>query len=223
MQAPRRRPVAYSTTAPRSADQIARALQPLSCGDWTSGSGVWLRRLRVTAITLHRGLYRANPLVPNAAWFAWRGLVDHGWRPVATDGAVTAFARGAPGDTAQPPFAPPAPRNAVFCGGWYLADPVGRQMAASHAALWLHGPGTVRLFVRSPSSLPVRVSIDGRRAARLRVRHLRELRLELPAGWRLVTFDTGRLPLIGKNHRPRGLRIVAYALPAAAAGAGGGH
>jgi len=222
IQALRRRPVAYSTTAPRSADQIARALQPLSCGDWTSGAGDWLRRLRVTAITLHRGLYLRNPLVPDVAWLAWRSLAAHGWRPVATDGAVTAFARGGQAGGGAPPlappFAPPPAGGAIFCDGWYAADRVGRQMAESHASLWLHGPGTVRLFVRSPRSLPVRVSVDGRPAARVRVLRLRELRLELGAGWRLVTFDSPRLPLIGRNRRPRGMRIVAYALPAAAGG-----
>ena len=90
----RERPLGYSTTAPVRADVVARHLEPLSCGDWTTGARARLAILKVGAITLHRGLYTANPLVENTAWLAWQGLVGHGWRPVVTDGAVTTFVRG---------------------------------------------------------------------------------------------------------------------------------
>src|SRR5262249_31828841 len=43
----RRRPLGYSTTAPKRADVVARHLEPLSCGDWTTGAGERLGILKV--------------------------------------------------------------------------------------------------------------------------------------------------------------------------------
>jgi hypothetical protein len=206
----RQRPGGYSTTAPRAADELARRLQPLNCGDWTTGAGEQLDRLGLSAVTLHHGLYVENPLFADTAWMAWRGLVGHGWRPLATDGAVTSFGRGS--SDAAPPFAEPARDDVLFCEGWYLADSRGRQMSRGHAALWVHGEGIVRLFVASPEPLPVRLSLDGRAHSRLTVHRLSEVRIGLPSdGWHLVALDAARLPEIGG--KPRGARIVAYALP----------
>jgi hypothetical protein len=206
----RRRPGGYSTTAPRKADEVARQLQPLSCGDWTTGAGELLDRLGVSAITLHRGLYLGDPFLSDTAWQAWRALVAHGWRPLATDGAVTAFGRGH--SDAAPPFAEPRRDDALFCEGWYLSDIRGRQMSRDHAALWVYGKGIVRLFLAAPEPLAVRLSLDGRAHSKLTLHRLEEVRIGLPhAGWHLVAFDTGPLPKIGG--KPRGARIVAYALP----------
>ncbi|MFN2466529.1 MAG: hypothetical protein ABR521_00125, partial [Gaiellaceae bacterium] len=47
MQAPRERPLGYSTLAPLRADEVARELQPLTCGDWSGGADELLRRLGV--------------------------------------------------------------------------------------------------------------------------------------------------------------------------------
>ena len=101
----RERPLGYSTTAPVRADVVARHLEPLSCGDWTTGAGRAARdpegrRDHAAPRALHR-----NPLVENTAWLAWQGLVGHGWRPVVTDGAVTTFVRGR--SSAPPPFPEP--------------------------------------------------------------------------------------------------------------------
>lgn len=206
----RQRPGGYSTTAPRRADQVARALQPLGCGDWTTGAGGLLRRFGVTAVTFHHGLYVANPFLADTAWMAWRALVAHGWRPLVTDGAVTEFERGR--STAPPPLAEPSHANALFCSGWYAQSAVGRQMSRSHGALWVYGSGIVRLFLAAPRPLRVRLVLDGRVHSRLTVHRLEEVRIGLPrSGWHLLALDVGRLPEIGG--RPRGVRIVAYALP----------
>jgi hypothetical protein len=206
----RERPLGYSTTAPKRTDVVARHLEPLSCGDWTTGAGTRLRILKVSSIALHRGLYVDNPLLTDTSWLAWRGLVAHGWKPVVTDGPVTSFVRGA--SSAEPPFPQPAHDDALFCSGWFPPDVSGRQMSASHAALWAYGPGIARLFLISPKPLPVRVSLDGRPHTSLVVHRLTEARVGLPsAHWHLIALDTPRLvPIRGK---PRGVRIVAYALP----------
>src|SRR5439155_17534380 len=80
----RQRPAGYSTTAPRKADEIARQLQPLNCGDWSPGMPDLLDELDVSAITLHDSLYTENPLVADTAWMAWRALEAHGWRAVTS-------------------------------------------------------------------------------------------------------------------------------------------
>jgi hypothetical protein len=209
-QVRRPRPGGYSTTAPRKADEVARALQPLGCGDWTASVAELLGRLDVSAITVHRALYRDDPALADTAWMAWRGLVAHGWRPLATDGEVTSFGRGA--SDAGPPFAEPSHADLLFCTGWYLSDSRGRQMSASHAGLWVYGSGIARLFLASPKPLPVELSVDGRFHSRLTVHRLVEIRIGLSsARWHLLGLDAARLPQIGG--KARGARIVAYSLP----------
>ncbi len=206
----RQRPLGYSTTAPRRADVVARELEPLGCGDWTTHAGARLADLDVTSISFHRGLYVDNNVLADTAWMAWQGLVSHGWRPVRTDGAVTAFVRGR--SAAAPPFAEPPRGDALFCRGWFPADVSGRQMSASHAALWVYGSGIVRLFLIAPHRLPARISLDGRPHSRLTVYRLVEVRIGLGSErWHLISLDTGRLPVV--RGKPRGVRIVAYALP----------
>jgi hypothetical protein len=206
----RDRPLGYSTTAPHEADVVARHLQPLNCGDWTTGVADRLRILKVSAITLHRGLFTDNPLVPDTAAFAWRGLVAHGWRPVATDGAVTTFVRGR--STMQAPVPGPSSAEGIFCGGWFPADEVGHQMSSRHASLLVYGSGILRLFMQSPQRQQVRISVDGRFHSQLIVDALRQKNVGLSGTqWHLVTFDSG--PLFELRGRPRGARVVAYALP----------
>ena len=209
-RAQRLRPGGYSTTAPTKANVVALTLQPLNCGDWTTGAAGTLRGLGVSAITLHRGLYIDNLIVPNTAWLAWRGLVSHGWRPLATSGPVTSFERGR--STARAPFPEPSRSDALFCQGWYRPDARGRQMSRSHAAFWVYGRGILRLFVASPEPIRVNLSVDGRPHSSLTAHRLREVRIGLPrTGWHLIAFDTHGLPLV--DGKPRGARIVAYALP----------
>jgi hypothetical protein len=206
----RERPLGYSTTAPKSADVVARHLEPLNCGDWTTGVADRLKVLTVSALTLHDGLYTHNPFVSNTAWMAWRGLVANGWKPTATDGPVTTFVRGA--SAAKPPFPEPRRSEALFCQGWFPPDAAGRQASSNHAALWAHGPGFARFFVMAPEPLPVTVSLDGRPHTRLVVRKLTEVRVGLSsARWYLIALDSPRLPIV--RGKPRGARIVAYSLP----------
>ena len=205
----RQRPAGYSTTAPRAADEVARMLEPLTCGDWTTGAGRRLDDLDVTAIALHRGLY-AIPNLSDTSWLAWQSLVANGWQPLATDGVVTSFGRGS--SSALPPFQEPSRDEALFCAGWYLPDARGHQMRRGHAAFWVYGAGILRLFLASPEPLPITLSVDGSPRARLTVQHLREARVGLlGARWHLVSLDTDRLPEV--DGKPRGARVVAYVLP----------
>ena len=209
----RDRPLGYSTTAPRKADVVARHLLPLNCGDWTTGVADRLRILKVSAITLHQGVYVDNPVVADTAWMAWHGLVANGWRPTATDGAVTAFVRGR--SSTAPPFPEPPRDDAIFCGGWFPPDEVGHQMSSSHATLWVYGNGALSLFLGSPEPLTVRISVDGHPGATYVLRKLlpqNPTRVGLSgARWHLVALETDRLPIV--RGKPRGARIVAYALP----------
>src|SRR5439155_2525926 len=103
----------YSTTAPVIADTVARQLQPLNCGDWTSRPGRILASNGAREIAFHAGLYSSTNRARE--WFAWRGLIQHGFRPWVADGAVTMFDRRHPGPAPPPPVREPAHSDAYFC------------------------------------------------------------------------------------------------------------
>jgi hypothetical protein len=210
MRARRERPGGYSTTAPIVADEVARKLLPLNCGDWTTRPQKLLRDLGVRDLTFHRGLFLYNPAAPDRAWFAWRGLVTHGYRPVAHDGRITLLRRSRRGPPTRAPVREPAREGARFCGNWYPNDGEGRAMAFGHAGFWIHGSGELRLFMRSAKRLRVTFGVDGRpRFRRFVIRSLQEVRVPLGReGWHLVTLDSV-LPEV--DGRPEGARIVAYA------------
>jgi hypothetical protein len=68
-----------------------RRLQGLNCGEdgWPE-----LERLGVRYVAVHAGLYHANPLVRETCLAPARtGLLRHGFRVLAHDGAVTMFVR----------------------------------------------------------------------------------------------------------------------------------
>jgi len=196
------------------ADVVARRLQGINCGDWTSRPGVELQKLGVREIAFHRGLFLLNPSVPGRTWFAWQGLVQHGYRPWAHDGAVTVLDRQH-GHGPPPPAPVPEPPHdaAQLCAGWYANDGNGRAMSAGHAALWAYskGPGSsLSLVLRSYAPLPVTFSVDGRRLLTRRISALTEVRTPLGAvGWHLVALDTPTLPLV--DGRREGARMLAYA------------
>jgi hypothetical protein len=209
----RQRPGGYSTTAPEIADVAARKLRPLNCGDWTPQPGRTLQRMDVREIAFHRGQFQNNPAVlGEPAWFAWRGLVEHGYKPFAEDGAITIFDRGR---RALPRIASPVPEpprdTAVLCAGWYGNDGNGQAMNADHALIWVYGP-LVRLDMRSSKPMSVRFSVDGKsrftRTVKLPVESV-PVPLGRP-GWHLITLDTGTLPYV--NGRREGPRLLSYVL-----------
>ena len=208
----RERPLGYSTTAPPKADVVARHLEPLNCGDWTTGVADRLRILKVSAITLHRGLFVDNPIVADTAWMAWRGLVANGWRPTATAGAVTAFVRGR--SSAAPPFPSRAATTRLLLR---LVSPGRNRPPNELVPRDPLGPPCRQpsLFLGSPEPLTVRIAVDGQPRSTHVLRKLlpqEPTRVELAgARWHLVALETDRLPIV--RGKPRGARIVGDALP----------
>jgi hypothetical protein len=91
MQVRRQRPNGYSTLAPRTADETARRLAKLNCGD-TPKPGV-LTALGVRYVTVHEGLYDTTRWGLDCARAASRELARLGFRRIAADGVVTLFRR----------------------------------------------------------------------------------------------------------------------------------
>jgi hypothetical protein len=91
MEAPRERPGGYSTVAPREAEDLARRLSRLNCGNWDGGAERRLARLGVRYVAVHDGVYADSPVVPDCRRAGRRGLRAHGFRQVAADGAITLF------------------------------------------------------------------------------------------------------------------------------------
>jgi hypothetical protein len=192
--AQRERPGGYATTAPKAAKRTADQLNRLNCGDWTDGEAAVLSRLGVGAIALHRGLYVRNRGVTSTAWFAWRGLLAHGWTLQRTAGAVWLFEHRSIGLLSRP--VEPSRARPVFCQGWYGDTGTGRYMSETHAPFWIYGSGKLRLeFARS--TLPRRITVDGRP------------RLELVGSrWHLVTVDVPRLVSVAGEKKRVGLKLV---------------
>lgn len=207
----RERPTGYSTTAPVIGDMVARKLRPLNCGDWTTRPGRWLRRLGVREIAFHRGLFVLNPAAPGRAWFAWRGLVLHGYRPWAQDGDVTILdLLHGHGPPPPAPVGEPSHDTAWLCAGWYANDGNGRAMSAGHTGLWAYGT-SISLVLRSYAALTVTFSVDGVHRFDRRISALGEVRVRLgKPRWHLLTFDTRTLPQV--NGRQEGARLIAYTL-----------
>jgi hypothetical protein len=195
---PRERPGGYSTTAPRRARAVARRLERLNCGDWSDATDRYVRRLDVATIDLHLGLFVRNSAVPDRAYFAWRGLVQHGWSVIDARGSVWTLERRREG---LPVALGPEPQrdHPVFCQGWYGDVGSGRFMSEVHAPLWVYGDGALTLRF-APSPLPRRIAVDGRAQRGLR------LRLGKRA-WHLVTVDVPRL-VAGPEGKKVGLRLV---------------
>ena len=204
-QVPRERPQGYSTLAPVEADELAKELAPINCGDWTGRPAELLERLGITSVVFHEGQFRDNPAAPDSAAFAWEALVRHGYRPQAEDGPVTLLARRGGGTAPPARIREPARDAAVFCDGWLPNDGEGRVTSAPHASLWAYNAGgaDLRLFLRRDAGpADLRITVDGRRGLDTTVSSLSETRVPLgDEGWHLVTLDG-----------PRGVRVVAYAL-----------
>src|SRR5712691_2490277 len=180
----RQRPGGYSTTAPKSAKATARRLERLNCGDWSGETAAFVHRLGITTIELHLGLFLRNSAVPNRSYFAWRGLVTHGWKLQRLDGPVWTYGRGATHSRTVMLSAPPT-ASPVFCQGWYGDTGTGRSMSETHAPLWVYGSGTLRLqFASSPLARTFTVDERPQRGPTLDLgKH----------GWHVVTVDVPHL------------------------------
>jgi hypothetical protein len=183
----RERPGGYATTAPKAAKRTADRLQRLNCGDWSDGTAGELDRLGVRAIALHLGLYDRTQ--ENTAWFAWQGLLDHGWSVQRTAGPVWLFERRRIG--MLPSLSAPNPTSPVFCQGWYGDTGVGRYMSETHAPFWFYGSGRIRLKF-APSPLRRHVTVQGGDKV----------------GWHLVTVDVPHLRRVTDMPRRVGLRLL---------------
>ena len=180
----RERPGGYSTIAPKTAARLALRLQGLNCGEWRPGTEELLRRLGVRYVAFHRGL------TGWFGWLAWRGLAQHGFGPIARDGAVTMLARGA----GKAPSPVPEPRRKViFCQGWNDRSPRFR-----HAAFWARGAVRVTLTTRDP--VRTTISVDHIPIRTLRVSAPVSLRVPTGAGWHVIGIDVTRAD--------RGLRLT---------------
>jgi hypothetical protein len=187
----RERPGGYSTTAPKVAKRTADRLERLNCGDWSGGVPAELAALGVTRITVHRGLFAGSRGVPDTTAFALKGLAGHGWRAARRAGSVSLFERGT--GLSEPE---PAPGPPVFCQGWYGDTGSGRYMSERHAPFWIYGSGKLNL-VFAPSTLPRRVTVDGRSGVRLRGH-----------GWHLVSVDVPRLVNVAGQRQRVGLKLI---------------
>jgi hypothetical protein len=154
LQEAREQPGGYSTIAPQAVFDFAFTHNRLSCGVWLPGDGADLERIGITRVLFHRGLYAQAHR--SGAWFAWRGLQEAGFSPVAADGGVTLFAPGARSRSA--PVAEPARAEPILCSGWQ-----GRTMLGRQATIWLYGGGSVS--VRFSGNARVRLLVDGRSSA----------------------------------------------------------
>jgi hypothetical protein len=141
----------YSTIAPKAVFDFFFSHNRLSCGVWLPSDSAEFERLGITRVLFHRGLYAQAHR--RGAWFAWRGLQDAGFGPVATDGRVTLFAPG--GRNRPAPVAEPTRAEPVFCSGWR-----GRTMLGRQATIWVYGSGSVSM--RFSGNARVRLLIDGR-------------------------------------------------------------
>ena len=142
------------------------------------------------AIALHLGLYERNPGVTETDWFAWRGLLAHGWTVQRTAGSVWLFERRSIG--LLPALEEPPRTKPVFCQGWYGDTGSGRYMSETHAPFWIFGSGRVELRF-APSPLRPRVKVYGGRKR----------------GWHLVTVDVPRLVNVSGQTKRVGVRLVA--------------
>jgi hypothetical protein len=194
IEAQRERPGGYATTAPEAAKRVADRLERLNCGDWSRGMEAELDRLGVQAVALHNGLYVRNEDLAPTAWFAWRGLVAHGWALRRAAPPVWLFGRAPSGS--EPKIREPTRAKPVFCQGWYGQTPRGRYMSERHAPFWIYGSGRLGLRFEQSMLFP-RLSIDGRKTDRLGGR-----------GWHLVTVDVPRLVNVPGLKRRVGLRLL---------------
>ena len=158
-QALRQRPEGYSTVAPRVTRTVARRLLPLGCGEWAPGAPRALDGLGVREILLHLGLYHQPGVLPRSAWFAWQGLLAHGWNPVYADAQILLLEHRRA--RLRRSFAEPDRGRVWLCGGFGQRQQDSRSFNEPHASLWFHGR-FVRLRLLADKPITVSVSTEGR-------------------------------------------------------------
>jgi hypothetical protein len=160
-QALRQRPEGYSTVAPTVSRTIARALIPLGCGEWPPGAQLELGRLGVRELLLHLALFRQPGVLPQTSWFAWRGLLRHGWDPVYAGANILLLEHRR--TSLRPSFREPNRQRVWLCGGWGQKLPDrSRSLDEPHVGLWFYGRFVqLRLLADQPAT--VSVSTEGRR------------------------------------------------------------
>jgi hypothetical protein len=184
LQMPKERPQGYNTLAPRSAYSFAFTYNRIGCGVWEPGDEAKLEVLGVGSILLHRGVYQQAG--DRSAWFAWHGLEEHGWKPVAQGGAITLFERGS--SSAPPPFPEPVGTEPVFCQGWR-----DRRTTELQAPFWLYGKGPFKLTFSAAEPTRVSISEHGRVFYDRQVVRDSVARLEFPEdGWHPVVLEASR-------------------------------
>jgi hypothetical protein len=197
LQAPRERLSGYSTLAPRPALDFFFTRNRLSCGIWLPGDDDLLDQLGVAYVAFHPGVY-AQARVPGA-WFAWHGLLEHGFAPLASDGPVTLFGRG-PAALERPPVPEPSRARPLPCEGWR-----GGVMEERQGPLWVYGGGTASLAVSTPGALTGRLWVDGEVAETFTISGRCELRAPLRGTrWHAVVLEVSALL---ETNPPRGFRL----------------
>ena len=196
LQAPRQRLSGYSTLAPQEAFTFYFTVNRIACGVWLPGDEALLQARGVEYAAFHRGLYAQGKV--RGAWFGWRGLLEQGWAPRVTDGAVTLLVRGR-GQGPAPVPEPPRDRP-VFCDGWD-----GRTMDERQAPIWVFGSGALSLRLGAPEPTQAALWIDGQRAPDTDISGERTLVTELHGErWHSIVVEVPRL--LGADE-PKGLTL----------------
>jgi hypothetical protein len=173
-------------------------LNRVNCGVWLAGDAAELRALGVRSLLFHRGLYAQGGRP--GAWFAWKALAAHGFRPAAVDGPVTLLNRGG-GAHAPPPVAEPSRERTVFCEGWN-----GWTMNERQAPFWVYGDRRLELEVTAPGRTSADVLLDGELVRTIDVAGPTAVVVR-PRGerWHWVMLE---VPELFRTTPPQGLRLL---------------
>jgi hypothetical protein len=153
LQAPATRPGGYSTVAPAVADETARLLERINCGDWDGGTRALLARVGVAYVALHPPLFLVGE-GQERIWFARRGLLRNGFREVAEDGGVITYRQGRAPSRAVP--GEPPHGKTILCQGWD-----GTSTSEGRAAFWVYGSGLLRIELEASPPTRTTISVDG--------------------------------------------------------------
>jgi len=202
LEHPFERPAGYSTLAPASAYAFFWSMNRLNCGIWRPADEARLRRLGVTGILFHRGVYLQSRRP--GAWFLWRALQEAGYRASTRGGSVWLFPLAArDGAAPQPPPLPEPDRaTPVLCEGWR-----GFTMKERDALMWVYGDADLELELSAPGRTRAVVRVDGERVERFVVDGSVTLAIPLEGDkWHSVVLEVPRLFEDAKP--PQGLEIV---------------